>query len=526
MPNAHASSVQEFGLNRFPQPFSHASDANMGILIPIMWSDVPFGSVIDNNVDMFVRSSALVDPAFLDCDLSIGHYFVSYEAMDPYFRYRLRDFKRSQSEVKLPQFGVDFQDGVYYSETGNVTTDFGPGSLADRLGLCLATQFPGFTPGGGAKVPDETLKFSVYPFAAYHMIADWFFTNRKLQNCYATQQCLIKLLTGEELPYIGWNDWDNAISEVQSAFFSGGNNLPQSVDSVFFPWELRTLNFEPDYFTSCHNAPGGPDVYLPGTTQNPSAATVRNMLDSELLQKVADMLYNGGYSSQDFVRTLYGFDPGDHESEEPVYLGGTTVPLQVSTVVQQSTGDTPLGTQAGNVSAYASGQNHVRKVAMRSGVYMVLAWIRPKIYYTNFVDRNFFKTQVGDFLIPQLADASNEPVFQYELTGDPRELVKEESARSVFGYNDRYESYRTRVNRASGTLRTTRQSWINVRTYGVTASSPDPFVISPDFLNIRNSVTYTPWVVTSPDTPHFFFRAHCSYVPSHLLPARSHPYIW
>lgn len=516
---AHTSSVQDFGLNHFSQPHSIGGDANLGQLIPIFWDDVPFGSTIDNNVDLFTRSSPLVDPAFLDCDISVGHYFVSYEALDPIFKVRARNFKRTTENVEMLQFVLPINSLYQNAPIGaNIAPEYGPGTLFDRLGLSLAPNLSKLPSGNPATY------FNFYPFSAYHTICDWFFTNRHVQNCYRMQEATLQMMQNNpDGHYFTPAQIEAAFTQVDSRF--GYSNL---TDMAYDFMQLRSCNFEPDYFTTARPKPGANDVYLPGTTQNSAPATVRNLLDSELMQKVADMLYNGGYSLNDLVRTIYGYELGDSVTETPIFLGGTTKPLQVSTVTQTSVGsdDTPLGTQAGTVSGYANGDNRIHYTATRAGIYMVLLWIRPKVYYTSGINKKCMNRYFGDFLIPQLADASNEPIIQGELTGNILDFMTQGGNEpAIFGYTDRYENYRTKINRATGTLRTTRTSWLNTRNFTSSLGSAE-LAINPKFLDMQDQVNYNPWVITDKKVPHFFFRAYLDYAQTNLLPVRSRPWVW
>lgn len=525
MASPNASSIQHFGLNRFPQSHSFGFDANMGVLLPVCWEECAPGTVIDNEVDLFSRSSPLVDPAFLDADISVGHYFVSFEAMDPQYKTRAQDFKGTLENVGTPSVSLwtGNIDDLYtvhgLAASGTKVNIFERGELLDRLGFSVPS------------VPksDSNLTFSlnVYPLVAYHMIADWFFRNGRIQNRYRTSQMMKQLFSGlptSESSIKTSAQFQDAFSAVDNRFqthFGFGRTYPNAL------FEFESVNFEPDYFTTARPSASSVEVYLPGTDKNSAPATVHSLLDAELIQKVSDMLYrDGGYSYNDYVRVLFGFDPGEQETENAIYLGGTTRPLQVSTVVQQSVGSDsePLGTQAGNVSAYISGSNRIRKVCSRGGIYMALAWIRPKVYYATGIDRRFDLKTLGEQIVPQLADASNEPLYQFELNGSLYEFSRQPENRQIFGYMDRYEYFRTRVNRLAGSFVSSRSSWFQTRNFSRLPAQS--LTINQEFLNMRNQVNYTPWYVTDSNEPHFFIRAHNDLVVSHLLPLKSHPYAW
>lgn len=490
-----ATSIQTFGYNRFHQPHTDLFSANLGIAYPLGFLDCPVGSVIENNIDIFSRSSALNDPSFLDCEISVGHYFVAYEAIDPFYKFRIQQFKGKASDVTLP-YSV-------YSGNGTDTTLFKTGELADFLGF--GTENDGTTPSPLTLTYD----MPVYPFWAYHMILDHFFQNSRIEDVEYWRKL--------------WYDIFPTPTTTEA------NATLKELDDDYDFLKLRYINFEPDRFTTSRPQATGNAVQIPGIASNGtitgSVATIPNLLDAMLIQKVADMIEHGGYSYNDFKRILFGQDPIDDSAEYPVFLAGDSSPLQVSTVVNQTassdaTASTALGAQGGTVSAYLQRKNGFRYTCTRPGIYMPLVWIRPATYYRSGIAPEFARLKtVASGLIPQLADLQDEPIFNKEVSANYSSFTTTASNR-IFGYQDRYQDYRTRTNRVIGTMRTTRKSWYISRPISSLAAG-----ISSSFLKM-NSLTYSPWVVTDEGEPHFFIRADHDLTRTLLLPQTSKPYAW
>lgn len=508
------NSMQDFGYNRFDRNHSVIGSYNMGIAYPLGYFDIPIGGTIENDLDIFCRSSPLADPSFLDCDISVGHYFVSYEAMDAFYRIRCQEAKGGPSgfAVPLPQLELD----EWTAE--RIYQFFGPGSLADHLGLGLDPV------DGQIEQPDEsmTVILPLYPFIAYHMIVDRFFRNSRIQDVERTRKAIMSSLTSSN-----------------NVYFSA-TNPSGSDDYGDNRWILKLdyLNYLPDYLTTTRPSAGGPDVLIPGPNGDVSTqkGTIHELLDAMLLQKIGDMLDRGGYSYNDFVRVIYNVDPGEDLSEYPVFLAGGSSPLQVSTVVNQTSPDAstqadPLGTLAGNVSSYLNGGNSFIRRVTKAGIYMPMMWIRPKAYYPSGVGPQWRIRNLGEMLIPQLADMSDAPVLLQELECTPKGLSELSSVAvedSIWGYKDRYQEYRTCLDRVVGEMRTTRKGWyVSMPVDRMKYQSIDSATIGVgEGSFLMNRVDYSPWVVTDRDVDHFFARVHHSFRCTFPLPVTSRPYVW
>lgn len=511
------NSMQDFGYNRFNRNHAVIGSYNAGKIYPLGCFDVPMGSTFMNDLDLFARSSELGDPSFLDADVSVGHYFVSYEAMDHFFRKRCQSFKGSLADQ--PLFQIRIPKGTKYADLVPI---LGPGTLADHLGFGVKVD------DFGDEVTTEDIFLPFGPFIAYQMIVDRFFRNSRLQDVERTKDVIFELFP--------------QVNQV-SVDYNRGEIIEKRL------LDLQLANFEPDYFTTARVTAGGPDIRIPGfdaltssVTSSGEAvpsspdldvegmitslegATIHNLLDRMLLQKVADMLERGGYSYNDFCRIIYGTTPNDESAEYPVFLGGASAPLQVSTVVNQTaTAGAPagiaLGAQAGNVSAYLKSDDGFTRRFDRAGIYIPCMWIRPQTYYQSGISSIWLQKTLGSKLIPQLADMQDAPIYQCEVDASLSMIdIDLGSNAGVFGYKDRYQEYRTTPNRIVGEMRTSRTGWYMARAI-------EDRKISDRFIE-QTSLQYTPWVVTTNTVDHFFVRIHQRFSNTVPLPAVSRPYVW
>lgn len=504
-------SRQEVGFVKHDLSFSHLTSMNIGTLYPICWEEVEIGSTVHNNIDGFFRSGALSDPSFIDADISVGHYFVPFEMIDPLYTVRCQKFKGENFQSETPAVTI-WPKHMTSDPSANPSTPiypaFAPGSLSDRLGIQV-TKASATDEVNGPWAP-----VNFYPYLAYHAIADEFFTNTRLQNSQYVRNWVIENIAPlgmrPNLDFTAvnsgqdWEDtplWDFAYAPNKTAYHN------------FFA--LRTINYEPDYFTTATREAGGPDVAVPTTT-------IRNLLDAELRQKVIDMLYQGGYSYNDYTRVIMGQEDINHEAHDPTFLAGGSGPLQVN--ITTNTGDN-LGEQAGNVSGGTGFDNGFTHTFSSPGIYMALAFIRPATYYSTGVDEKFGRKTISGRFNPLLSDLSKSAIYVSELGSDWTQFIKDTSDtqryhKSIFGYKNRYEEYRTRVNRVSGEFRTTRENWYIPRAF-------DRTVIDSGFIQMSESnVRYSPWVDQTGETDHFFARFYNDFWIVRRLPATPYPYVW
>ncbi|UPW41676.1 major capsid protein [Peromfec virus RodF8_22] len=494
------SSLQPIGYTKSNLRHSILGSYNMGIAYPLIWDSVKIGTTIHNDIDSFARSGALADPSFLDCDISIGHYFVPFNAIDPLYRSRCQTFKGQLYDA--PLLNTPINKSILLASSTQLNPSFVPGSLADHLGFSVVAEDTSSASAG---------YISAAPFLAYHLIMDHFFTNSRLQDSMYTRKWI-----DANVPALGLTT-----PELGNGVFRDHQPLDQKPawrdddsDPIHNFFALRYVNYEPDYFTTARPTPGGADVAIPTTN-------IHALLDNMLIQKVADMLNKGGYSYNDYVRVIYGITDIDSEVLDPVFLSGSSGPLQVSTVVNQTSDG--LGDQGGMVTGNSGSSNGFTHTFTTDGIYMALMFIRPKSYYTEGIQKQFREVSMSNTLIPEFSDLSNEPILISELRGAPSYFISDYAYHSslslgVFGYTDRYEQFRTRTNRVRGEMRTTRKGWYIAREFNDVS-------ITPNFISQKN-IVYSPWVVTSSDTDHFYIRSFMNYQRTQLLPVVSRPYVW
>lgn len=97
-----------------------------------------------------------------------------------------------------------------------------------------------------------------------------------------------------------------------------------------------------------------------------------------------------------------------------------------------------------------------RRIKFRSpehGIIIGLLSIRPKVVYTQGVDREFLKRSRLDFFTPELANIGMQEVLTQEI------FANSTNKGSVFGYSDRYQEYRYHKPLVTGEFRGNLNFW-------------------------------------------------------------------
>lgn len=202
---------------------------------------------------------------------------------------------------------------------------------------------------------------------------------------------------------------------------------------------------------------------------NATALTVNALRWAVQIQKIyeADARYGTRY--QEYLQGHFAVTGPNLELQVTEYLGGTRVPVNMDTVVANSSG---TGDEDSNILGQLSGysktgsKDHglVKKSFTEHGIIMGLAVVRTQHTYSQGLDRKFLQRRRFDLYDPKLANIGEMPVFTSEInlseddvdgtTGNLGETTFTwDDLESVFGYQEAWAWYRYTPNRISGELR-------------------------------------------------------------------------
>lgn len=250
----------------FPLEHENKLTFNMGKLIPIMCEEVLPGDKFTVDVNAFIRFQPMVAPIMHRVDTYVHFFFVPNRLIwkdwenfiTPGAGNTLMSDLKDYVVPEKPYFTPVQMDSDLYNVSSssqmNARCPFVPGSLGDYLGInCALTdlQFDKydevFKSGDSSVSFTSHQKLDLLPFIAYHKVCDDYYRNPSL-----------------ELPVV-----NDRIVEHQGLLPSNDDG---DLDSDFLQlFNLRTRNWEKDYFTSCLPTPqAGKPVILDGGDVNMS----------------------------------------------------------------------------------------------------------------------------------------------------------------------------------------------------------------------------------------------------------------
>jgi hypothetical protein len=178
-----------------------------------------------------------------------------------------------------------------------------------------------------------------------------------------------------------------------------------------------------------------------------TAATINQLRQAFQIQKLLERDARSGTRYSEIVKAHFGVSFMD-VTYRPEFLGGTSTPINVTSVPQTSeTGTTPQGTLAAFGTATLQGGGFTKSFTEHC-VVMGIASVRADLTYQQGLNRMFSRSTRYDFYWPALAHIGEQAVFNKEIY-----LDGSANDEDVFGYQERWAEYRYKPSLITGKLR-------------------------------------------------------------------------
>lgn len=266
-----------------------------------------------------------------------------------------------------------------------------------------------------------------------------------------------------------------------------GRITQTGIDQLFH--EL-VLNYENDYFTSAWRYPNAPvnndqsitGVFVPGMSADFQAEMGKNdnILYSDqddylaniqqraldFLKSFDDWVRRNNYSGSRAVQQVYsrfGIKTSDFRSNYAEVLDTKSFPIQVGDVTATAdTSGSALGEYAGK--GIMNSQDSFRFQASDYGMLFVLGYFTVVPMNGYGFDRSVLRTEPLDFYNPEFDGIGAEAISAGEYFTDPASLSEGDASSDsdVFGYTERYNSYRFSRDLITGDFRLPSMSDMDV----------------------------------------------------------------
>lgn len=186
-----------------------------------------------------------------------------------------------------------------------------------------------------------------------------------------------------------------------------------------------------------------------------TAITINNLRLAVAMQEFLEALARGGSRYGEMIASLFGVRNPDARLQQPEYLGGNRIPLNVTQVSNTSQTPTdPLG-DVGAQSATSDVHSDFVKSFTEHGYLFGLCCVRYKHSYPDGLEKFWCRDSFTDFYNPKFANLGEVPVYQNEIY-NPSALFDKKSFPNgvpVFGYQEIWADYRYKPDRVSGEMR-------------------------------------------------------------------------
>lgn len=459
--------------NKFDLSRTHLTTMDFGEIVPLFVEETVPGDNISVTGNYFSRMAPLVKPTYGKFSFKTMTAFVPYhqiaadadawimgktafEGETPMQRYfSVASFVQFLITYCLTTSGATASNSVfnYVNASGtlvyNVFTDTGKYyvKVLNALGYTLPEAVDLQTTSSWQNV--AATKLSAYPLLAFFKAYNDYMSQSQRFNMSALSGFLRAVKFNKSAT--GYNTGNGALNEL-------------SLNTLF---SNLFLNYENDYFVSAwqyQNSPIGTNgdlatAYVPGTLDTVSNDSINtkmytsNVTYTEIAQRSLDWLksfddwvrrnnYSGSRAVQE-VYSRFGIKTDDYRCDYAYVLDTDTMPIQVGdvTATADATG-VPLGDYAGK--GIMSGSKGVSYKANDYGILLILGYFTVTPMQSFGYDRRVLRHSPLDYYTPEFDGLGAEAISFGEVYASPITNVPTDTTydTNVFGYTERYNSYR------------------------------------------------------------------------------------
>lgn len=221
-----------------------------------------------------------------------------------------------------------------------------------------------------------------------------------------------------------------------------------------------------------------------------SGISINDFRNVNAFQRWKETNIRRGLKFKDQIKARWGVDVGYNTLDMPEFLGGMSVDIDINTVNQTSdTSDAPLGSYAGQASAFGSTNNKISCYSDEHGFIMCILSIVPVPCYTQTLPRYFNRFSPLDYYNPEFGKIGMQAITLKDLCPINAAVYDKlnpsqsgiRSLDEVFGYNRPWPEYLSRLDEAHGDFRTTLKNFLLMREF---SNLPE---LGPDFTTIDSS---------------------------------------
>lgn len=201
-------------------------------------------------------------------------------------------------------------------------------------------------------------------------------------------------------------------------------------------------------------ATGVPDIVADLSAA--TGVTINAFRQAFMIQTLLERDARGGTRYTELIRSHFGVVNPDFRLQRPEYIGGGQTPINITPIAQTApTAGVPLG--ALGAAGTAAGGHHASYSATEHGFIIGLINVRSELAYQQGLHRMWARHGRYDYYWPAFAGLGEQAILREEIFCDgidANDII-------VFGYQERWQHYRTRYSEVVGRFRSTAASTID-----------------------------------------------------------------
>lgn len=432
--------------NKFSLSHYKLATLDMGELVPLTWFEALPGDTIQQATSALVRVSPLLSPVMHPVKVRIHHWFVPLRLIWDDFE----DFITGGPD------GTSVPDHPVRS-SGSITE----GTLPDYLGIPPDTYSP-------------NLEYSALPERAYALIWNEHYRDQDLSTeltidttsgTDSTTPASIQKVCWEKDYFTTARPWEQKGDEItiglageapvsglglDNQTYASTNKNVYETDASGTRTYADAANYSQLWFEEDPSNAGYPNIRA--DLSGVSGVSVNDLRLALALQRYQEARAMYGSRYVEYLRYL-GVRSSDARLQNPEYLGGGKQVIQFSEVLNMAdAGGDDVGTMRGHGIA-ALRSNRYRRFFEEHGIVMTLMSVIPKSIYPTAIHKGFLRSTKEDYFQRELQFIGDQAVINAEIQAD------HSSRTDVFGYQQRYDNYRSHPSTVAGEFRSTLNYW-------------------------------------------------------------------